>query len=263
MMDLVMGHAARVQNYERWLDVANSSSGVQYQVDGVTYTREYIASNPADVIAIRIASDKKGSVSFRVSLRRGDTPSAASEPDSVVMTGDCGGDLPIKYAVGARVVATGGNVSVSGHQIDCSGADEALIYVTAWTDVRQTNPSGKVLSDLRALTRSFHDLQQEHEKDYRALYERSQFSFGASSADQRALSTAQRIAAMSTTYDPELAVLFLQFAKYLLISSSRRGTLPSNLQGVWNPDGKPMWGSRFTININLRGYLVPPTIEGS
>lgn len=254
-MSIVMGHGSRVQGYERWLDVDESTSGVQYSVDGVSYTREYIASHPTDVIAIRVASSQAGSVSFSAAIRRGDNRSKASAADTIVMTGDSGGDLPIKYAAGIRVVAASGNVSVSGSQIECTGADEAWIYFTAWTDVRQANPSARVLSDLKGVTRTYQDLREEHRKDYQALFRRAEFSFGASSAAQRSMSTAQRIDAMSKTYDPELAVLFLQFARYLLISSSRRGTLPANLQGIWNPDGKPMWGSRFTININLRRYL--------
>jgi len=66
------------------------------------------------------------------------------------------------------------------------------------------------------------------------------------------MTTADRVAAMSKTYDPEFAATFLQFARYLLIASSRRGLLPANLQGIWNSETRPMWGSRFTININLR-----------
>jgi alpha-L-fucosidase 2 len=253
-MDLVMAHPPAVEGYERWLDVSDATSGVYYTVGGVKYSREYIASNPANIMAIRVVADQVGAVSFSISLRRGSTVSTGSGNDTIVMTGDSGGNNPMKYAVGARVLASGGTVTVSGNQVNCAGADEAWIYITSWTNFRQSDQRGKVISDLQAITQPYAQIRIAHVNDYQAIYERSKFNFGASSSAQKSRSTSQRIAAMSQTYDPELAVLFLQFGRYLLIASSRTGTLPANLQGIWNPDGKPMWGSRFTININLRTY---------
>jgi len=251
-MDLVMAHASAVGDYERWLDVSDATSGVYYTVGGVSYSREYIASNPANVMVIHIMASQAGAVSFSISLRRGSTVSTGSGSDTIIMTGDSGGDDPMKYAVGARVVASGGTVSVSGNQLKCTGANEAWIYVTSWTNFRQSDQRGKVLSDLQAITQSYAQIRTAHVNDYQAIYGRSEFNFGASSSAQKSQSTSQRITSMSQIYDPELAVLFLQFGRYLLIASSRTGTLPANLQGIWNPDGNPMWGSRFTININLR-----------
>ena len=253
-MDLVMAHAAAVGNYERWLDISDASSGVYYTVGNVSYSREYIASNPANITAIRITASQAGAVSFSISLRRLTTVSTTSGNDTIIMTGDSGGNDPMKYAVGARVVASGGTVSVSGSQVKCTNADEAWIYITSWTNFRQSDQRGKVLSDLQAITQSYTQIRTAHIKDYQEIYQRSTFSFGSSSSSQKSKSTSDRIKAMSQTYDPELALLFMQFGRYLLIASSRTGTLPANLQGIWNPDGKPMWGSRFTININLRMY---------
>ena len=251
-LDLVMAHETTVANYERWLDVEDATSGVYYTVAGVTYSREYFASNPENIIAIHIAANRANSVSFSISLRRGSTVSTGSGSDTIIMTGDSGGNDPMKYAVGAKVVASGGTVSVSGNQVKCTGANEAWIYVTSWTNFRQSDQRNKVLSDLQAIKTPYNDIRTKHVSDYQKLYGRSQFNFGTSSSVQKSKTTSQRIAAMSQTYDPELAVLYLQFGRYLLIASSRKGTLPANLQGIWNPDGKPMWGSRFTININLR-----------
>jgi alpha-L-fucosidase 2 len=262
-MVLIMNHGAAVQGYERWLDVSDATSGVYYTVDGVTYTREYVASKPADVIAIRIAASKPGSVSFSLSLKRGGATSKASGSDTVLLTSDSGGDLPIRFASGARVVPIGGTVSASGSQVTCTGADEAWIFVTAWTTVRQSDPSSRITKDLQAVTKKYPDLRADHVKDYQSIYQRSDFNFGASTSSQKALTTAQRISGISQVYDPELAVLSLQFARYLLISSSRRGTLPANLQGIWNSEENPMWGSRFTININLRKLRNPArVVEG-
>jgi alpha-L-fucosidase 2 len=254
-MDLVMVHDLAVEDYERWLDVGDATSGVYYTAGGVSYSREYIASNPSNVIAIRIVASQPGAISFSISLRRGSTVSHSSGNDTIVMTGDSGGNDPMKYAVGARVIASGGTVSVSDNQVKCTSANEAWIYVTSWTNFRESNQRARVLSDLQTITQSYAQIRVAHVHDYQAIFERSKFNFGSSSAAQKSKSTSQRIKAMSQTYDPELAVLFLQFGRYLLVASSRTGTLPANLQGIWNPDGKPMWGSRFTININLRKCL--------
>jgi alpha-L-fucosidase 2 len=262
-LDLVMAHGSTVGNYERWLDISDATSGVYYTVGGVSYSREYFSSNPANIMAIRIAASEAGAVSFSISLRRGSTVSQGSGNDTIIMAGDSGGNNPMKYAVGARVVASGGTLSVSGNQVKCAGATEAWIYITSWTNFRQTGQRGKVLSDLKAVTQSYVQIRNAHVNDYQGIYQRSDFNFGSSSSTQKSKSTSQRITSMSQTYDPELAVLFLQFGRYLLIASSRTGTLPANLQGIWNPDGNPMWGSRFTININLRTSLTHESLSGN
>jgi len=251
-MDILMGHDSKVSNYERWLDISDATSGVYYTVGDITYNREYFASNPENLIAIHITSNHANSVSFSLSLRRGSTVGTGSGKDTIIMTGDSGVNDPMKYAVGARVVASGGTVTVSGNQVKCTGANDTWIYVTSWTNFRQSDQRGKVLSDLQAINSSYESMRTKHVSDYTAIYGRSQFNFGTSNSVQKSKTTSQRIQELSQTYDPELAVLFLQFGRYLLIASSRLGTLPANLQGIWNPDGKPMWGSRFTININLR-----------
>jgi len=251
-MDLIMGHDSTIGNYERWLDISDATSGLYYTSGGVAYSREYIASNPENIIAIHISANQTKSLSFSISLRRGSTVSTGSGSDTIVMTGDSGGNDPMKYAVGARIVAPSGTVTVSGNQVKCTGANEAWVYVTSWTNFRQSDQLSKVLSDLQAIKTPYDTIRSKHVSDYQAIYRRSQFNFGNSSSAQKSKSTSQRISAISQVYDPELAVLFLQFGRYLLIASSRIGTLPANLQGIWNPDGKPMWGSRFTININLR-----------
>jgi alpha-L-fucosidase 2 len=98
------------------------------------------------------------------------------------MVGDSGGNLPMKYAVGARVVSSGGNVSVSDNQVKCTGANEAWIYLTSWTNFRQSDQRSKVLSDLQAINQSYEDLRMDHINDYQAIYGRSKFNFGTSSS---------------------------------------------------------------------------------
>jgi alpha-L-fucosidase 2 len=254
-MSIVMSHGSSVSNYERYLDTADATSGVYYTAGGVTYFREYISSAPAGIMAIRVAASQAGAVSFSVNMARGNTQSSAATSDTITISDNSGGNSPMTFTAGVRVVTTGSSkatVSTSGNKVTVSGADEAWIFVQAWTDYRQSNQKSKVLSDLAAVTESYPDMRSAHVADYQSFFNRASFSFGSSSSSQKGMTTAQRISAMGSTYDPELALLFMQFGRYLLISSSRNGTLPANLQGIWNSETNPMWGSRFTININLR-----------
>ena len=179
----------------------------------------------------------------------------------MIMSGNSGGNSPMTYSVGARVITTGGTVSAKGTAVTCTGADEAWIYITAWSSFRQQDPTSQVLADLSAVAKKdYHSIRQAHVKDYKNLADRVSMSLGSSSPAQRAMTTTQRAINCATTYDPELIAMYFQFGRYLLISSSRQGTLPANLQGLWNPLDEPIWGSRFTLNINLRKFRLPPLI---
>ena len=256
-IELNMNHSATVQNYQRYLDVNESTAGVYYTVGGVTYLREHIASNPDDVIAIRIASDTAGAVGFTLHLRRGSSLnrwedySQKAGNDTVVIGGGSGGVGAILFAAGARVLTSGGTVQVIGDTILVNGADEAWIYWTAWTDVRSPDSKASVLRDLSNV-KPYPDVRSAHVADYQSYAGRVSLDLGTSTAAQLANTTSQRLSALSKVFDPQLAALYFQFDRYLFISTSRKGTLPPNLQGIWSQDLDPQWGSKYTININLR-----------
>ncbi|KAJ5625064.1 hypothetical protein N7510_001373 [Penicillium lagena] len=258
-LTLAMDHTETVTGYERWLDIEEATAGMYYMSDDVEYTREYIASNPDDVIAIHITASQPGSVGFTIHLDRGASLNrfeAYSEPldnNTILVGGGSDGVTGIDWSAGARVVSSGGSVYTLGDYVFCSGADEATIYFTAWTTFRQPNPQNAVLSVLtKAAGKSYSSIRETHVADHQKYMSRVSLNLGNSTAAQKAMSTPQRMAAINNTmFDPELAALYFQFGRYTLIATSREGSLPPNLQGIWNQDMDPEWGSKYTININL------------
>lgn len=255
--------------YERWLDVADGTSGVYYTLRGVQYEREFIASEPAGVIAMRLRASKPGALSFHLHLDRGDPSLNRWEDltkkvgsDTIIMAGASGGFHPVSFATGAKIVSSDGKVSTIGDYVFCKNATEAWVYFQAWTSFRRENPYACVLADLDAVqTQSYDDIRVAHVADYQSYFNRTTLSLGTSTEEQRNMTTRARIQALAnSTFDPEVACLYFDFGRYLLIATSRAGTLPPNLQGIWNSDLDPEWGSKYTININLQMNYWPSLV---
>lgn len=258
-----MNHTGSVDSsgYERWLDLNDSVAGVFYTVGGVPFMREYVASYPDDVIAVHFTAGESGALSFNINLQRGESLnrwqdySEHTDQHTVVIGAGAGGTDGIQYAAGARVVATGGSVYALGENVFVQGADEAILFFTAWTSFRKSDPKSAVLATLAATAdTTYAAVRERHIADYTALQGRVALDLGTSSAQQKSLATAARMEALAQAFDPELAALYFQFGRYLLISTSREGTLPPNLQGIWCISQDPMWGSKYTGNINLGEY---------
>ncbi|KAH8169707.1 alpha-L-fucosidase 2 [Sarocladium implicatum] len=258
-LQIAMAHGeAEYTRYERWLDVEEAVAGVYYEIDGVSYTREYLASNPEDIISVRISASKPGAVAFRVHLRRGTSLNRFQDygekvgSDTVVMGSASGGVDGIAFVAGAKVVASGGSVKTIGDRIIVEGADAATVYFTSWTSYRKDNLRASVLGDLdRASKKAYGTVKEDHVKDYQSLAGRVELNLGVSTSEQKAGTTLERMGNLAESFDPELVVLYYQFGRYLFISTSRDGYLPPNLQGLWNDESDPFWGSKYTININL------------
>jgi alpha-L-fucosidase 2 len=262
-INLSQNITGNVTDYERWLDLADATAGVYFVNSNISYQREYLASNPADIIAIRLNASEPGSINFRIhfgrdesSLNRWQDFSEGLNGDTTIMGASSTGPNPISLTAGARIVASGGKVSTIGDYVICEGADEAYVYFSAHTTYRTPDTRSAVLRDLAVFTPdSYDDIRFAHVADYKGYYDRFQLDLGSSSANQTSISTTERMSAIRPKkFDPELAVLYFQYGRYLLIASSREGSLPPNLQGNWNENFDPMWGSKFTININLRKF---------
>ncbi|KAM6540371.1 hypothetical protein FALCPG4_002089 [Fusarium falciforme] len=252
--------------YERWLDISDGTAGVYYEANGVSYQREYLASKPADVMAVRLTTSKPGSLSFYIKFQRPSNQqnrfvetAYAENGDTIISTFNSN---QIKAVFGARLTLKGGSKRQIGDQIVVTNADEALIYIDMRTTVRERDPLSTVRKILaRAVSSSYSQTRESHVSDYQKLYERASLSLGTSSDEQKALTTAKRRQALAQGgFDPELFSLYFQFGRYLLISSSRPGTLPANLQGIWNNALDPSWGSKYTININIQMNYWPAEI---
>jgi len=254
---LTFPHASTsVSDYKRELDLTTAISKTTYVSNGVRYTREYFVSQPDQCLVVRITSDKKQSITFQAGLRSSHKQSAIRviDPTSLGLSLQVK-DGALKGTSILKVNATGGKTKVKNGQIHISGANEVVLYLTAATNYKNfkdvsANAAALAKADMdRLVQQNYSGLLQNHLKEYQQYFNRLSLTFGNS--PQSAIPTDQRIEQFAQNNDPAFAALYLQYGRYLLISSSRPGTRPANLQGIWNDLLTPPWGSKYTTNINL------------
>lgn len=250
LCDLFMRHEGRMQpeNYRRELDLSQGVARVSFEADGARYQREYIASAPDGVLAVRLSCSERARISLYVNLmRRPYDPGTRITPDGRLLMQGRATDGGMEYDCMVEVRAEGGTVSRAGDCLHISGADAATIYVTSDTDFRSAFPEAACARRLDA-ARGYAELRAAHVADYRALYDRVCFSLAGPASP---LPTDARLKALREgARDEGLKALMFNFGRYLLISCSRPGSMAANLQGIWNDSFAPPWESIFTININ-------------
>ncbi len=249
------GHDGAV-DYRRELDIERAVTGVAYTVDGVKFRRELFASYPDNVIVVRLTADQPGKLTFRASL---DTPhegaEASATADEIRLDGQVeNGETRFQARLLVRPEGAAATTAVDGATIEVQDADSAtLLVVGASSFVNYQDISGdpnarNEATIERLAEKSYDELLAAHERDYRELFDRVTIDLGTSDAAARP--TDQRLKAFAEQDDPQLAALFFQYGRYLLIASSRPGSQPANLQGIWNNLQKPPWECKWTININ-------------
>jgi len=248
------------QSYRRSLDLDGAVASTRFKVRTVTHLREVIASAPDRVIAIRLSTDApKGSVTVNISLTTPQDAEVMVEgDDTLVMRGigpaQHGVPGGIRFETRVRVQRTGGRQTTGRDGIRIEDADEVVLLVATATSYRRFDdirgdPSAIVRADIAAASaKGWQALLAAHQADHRKLFRRVAIDLGRSPAAD--LPTDQRIARSGELDDPALAALYYQFGRYLLIASSRPGTQPANLQGIWNERTAPPWESKWTLNIN-------------
>lgn len=263
---IVFQGQSSAKNYERWLDLEDGTAGLYYTAGSTTYKREYFASNPMGLIAVRLTASTAGSLNFYIRFQRPSNQQNRFAEESLAENGDTilSSFLAnqISAVFGARVHNIGGSRRQIGDAIQVTGADEAWIYLDMETSVREHNLKTEVRKKLGvAIASTYPDIRAAHVADYQSFSNRTSVDLGESSSDQKALATdARRNSLGSGAFDPELFALYFQYGRYLLISTSRAGTFPPNLQGIWNNDFNPAWGSKYTININLQMNYWPAEV---
>ena len=296
--------------YSRSLDLDTAIATTRYKIGDVTYTREVFASFPDRVIVARISGDKPGSVSFGATFV---SPlknfKQTAHDDTLVMEGRAGDyqkttreywlpdqihasyrtpindvDVPGVIVAQGRVRAKndGGRLSVDARGLTVENADAVTLIISAATNFNNFqdvsgDPQARASATLEAAAKkSYDELKAAHLADYQALFRRVSIDLGQTPA--AALPTDKRIPHFAKGEDPDLAALYFQYGRYLLISSSRPGGQPANLQGLWNGanfltgeldmsgrgyHGSPMgpaWGSKYTVNINTEMNYWPAEI---
>ena len=249
-IDFPAAVGAQIGGYRRELNLDQAVTEVRYGHDGVQFTRTIFASAPAEALVVRLTANKLGSLTCAVELTRGrDATVTAETPVRLVLTGTTpfGG---VRFATVLEARAEGGRVMVDGSRLRIESADAVTLVVTAQSTFRHADPLALARTQAEAAAgQPWTSLRAAHVADYQKLYRRVSLDLGA---DASASSTTdERLRRVKAgTADPALAALFFQFGRYLLISSSRAGTLPANLQGIWNESYKPAWFGDYTININ-------------
>jgi alpha-L-fucosidase 2 len=238
-----------VEGYRRELDLATGVATVRYNADGLEFEAQAFASAPANVLAFRFRARGKRRLNFHAYLRRRPFDGAVLRRDGLVGILGQAGPGGVKFAAAmARRDEEGGHIL--GQSLCFDDAETATIYVAAASDFRGESPETACAERLRAaLSRDHEALHEEHVADFRRLYVRVWVRLG----DAGDLPTDERLRRVREgAADPALQALQFQFARYLTISSSRPGSLPMTLQGIWCESMTPIWNSNYTINVNLQ-----------
>ncbi|KAL2940640.1 Alpha-L-fucosidase 2 [Bienertia sinuspersici] len=270
------------QTYHRELDLDTATVTVNYSVGDIKFTREHFASNPDQVIVTKISSSKKGSLSFTVYLDSKLHHHSYTDKNQIIMEGSCRGkripprtdevdDSPkgiqFSMVLNLQIGGESGVIhNIEDQKFRVQNADFAVIRLVASSsfDGSFTKPSdskkvptSEALNLMNSISNlSYTALYTRHLDDYQKLFHRVSLQLSKSSKnvdkDNKTASTADRIRSFKTDEDPSLVELLFQYGRYLLISSSRPGTQPANLQGVWNKDVEPPWDGSPHLNINLQ-----------
>jgi alpha-L-fucosidase 2 len=255
--------------YKRWLNLENGITAVSYKSNGITYQREVFASAPDQVIVIRLTADKSGSISFKANLRgvRNQTHSNYAtdyfrmDPygqDGLILTGKSadymGVEGKLRYEARIKAVNEGGTITTNGVDLIVSKADAVTLYFAAATNfVNYKDVSGNPHQRVEDVLinwaiKSFTSILNEAVIDHSSYFNRVSLKLPVSA--QSFLPVTERIKRIQSSPDPAMTALSYQFGRYLMIASSRPGTQPANLQGIWNDNMNPSWDSKYTTNIN-------------
>jgi alpha-L-fucosidase 2 len=254
-----------VTDYRRELDLETAVAGVRYRVGDTTFARRVFASQPDQVIVMRLTADHGRRISFTATL---DSPhpgprTRAVDGDQLVLRGQVeeGG---LRFEARLRVAADGGKVALRDDGVTVEKADTVTLLLAAATSFRNNHdigadPAERCAAALHdAWFKAFGTLLGRHEGDHGQLFRRVALDLGTSPA--AALPTDERLKAAARADDPQLAALYFQFGRYLLIASSRPGGQPANLQGLWNDQLRPPWDSKWTVNINTEMNYWPAEV---
>ncbi len=256
-----------IQNFKRSLDLETAVQSVEFSSNGINYTREVIASYPDNVLAVNIRADKKESINIRIHIDGRDDYFDNNSPvsdDEIFYYGGMGGEDGINFASYFKVIPTSGTVKRWGSYIKAEKCDEITILISCQTSYRYEDYKKEAKNDIEKASKlSFDNIKERHIRDYKKYYDRVRLQLVDNSEGKSVLPTDERLENVKNGgRDNKLIVLYYNFARYLMIAGSREGTLPLNLQGIWNKDMWPAWGCKFTININTEMNYWPAETAG-
>ena len=258
---LEMGPVTAASEYRRDLNLDTGVARVSYVVDGVRYTREVIASYPDQVIVIHFQADRRGKLNFTARLKRNGATTTSAASGRLVMRGE----LELQYEAQLQAAVSGGKVVLEPDALRIENANEATLLLVGATSYKNpgditADPAARCEAALKAAARkSYRALLAAHTADHQRLFGRVQLDLGKSDAVTKP--TNERLQAVRDgATDPQLVTLYFQFGRYLLMGSSRPGSLPANLQGKWCQHYNAPWNSDYHFNINLQMNYWPAEV---
>lgn len=268
------GHE-HVDGYRRSLDLDTAIARMQYKLGGAAFTREVFASHPARAIVMALEASDPKALHFSIQLTspHQESQSEASDEKTLELTGRVadvrtpeGQTLPsaIRFAAQLRVLECDGKVSAADGRLAVKNASHVVLALTGATNFvnfRDTSadPVARAAADMKMLDgKPWEEMRRDHVADYQRLFRRVSIDLGPQPAQD--VPTDERVLASKETPDPALSALFFQYGRYLLIASSRSGSQPANLQGIWNAELAPPWDSKYTTNINAEMNYWPAEV---
>ena len=256
---------AKVTGYKRTLSIDKAISVTEWNRAGVNFKEEVIVSAPQQAIVIRLTSSKAKALNFDLSLSRKENATFSAQGNGLTMTGQLpggNGDKGILFAAYAKAISSTGKITAKSNALTVNGATECLIVISAATDMNWPNvmqrgaaplPVAKKYVDA-ASKLSWLALKTEQRKDFQAYYNRCKIQLGETEDPAiAALSTEERLVRFAKgERDVTLPALYFNFGRYLLISSSRPGGLPANLQGIWAEEYQTPWNGDYHLDINVQ-----------
>jgi alpha-L-fucosidase 2 len=268
---------ATVMDYRRDLNLDTAVASVSYTADGVHFKREIFSSPMDQVVVVRLTADKPGQISFTAGMTTPQKASVIPEgTNTLVLKGVNGSSSGIhgalKFESRVAVLTTSGKISTDADKISVAGADSATLLITAATSYKNYRD---VSGDPEAITKNqiagaykkwwngnvadgIDTTLADHIAAHQKLFHRVELALGTNEPPDSP--TDERIENFKNGNDPQFAALYFQFARYLLISSSRPGCQPANLQGIWNDSMTPPWECKYTININTEMNYWPADV---
>ncbi|MDR3236748.1 MAG: glycoside hydrolase family 95 protein [Prevotellaceae bacterium] len=248
----------QVEKYYRELDITQAVASTRYTVKGVDYVRETFAALGGDVIVVRLTASQKGKIGFAAHFASPQNSRTLAQDDRLTLTGISGSqeglEGKVEFTAYAKIVPENGTLAVHGDTLTLANADAATLYIAIGTNfVNYHDLSGDADAQASehlqaAVQKGYKQLRKTHIANYRRYFDRVQLDLGVTDSIHKP--TDVRIREFAQANDPQLAALYFQFGRYLLISCSQPGGQPANLQGIWNDQMQAPWDSKYTTNIN-------------
>ena len=262
---------SRATDYRRDLELGDALAHVSYGRNGVKFQREYFSSHPAEATIARFTADKPAAYTGSIELADSHGAKIVANGNRITAAGTLANGMKFEWQV--LVVNQGGSAAAvsdtNSTRLEFKDCDSFTLLIAAGTDYvfdyanhyHGEDPHARVTKQIEAAAnKTYEDLKSVHLADFQALFNRVSADFGKSSAAQTRLPTDQRKLEAFKTVDPGLEALLFQYGRYLLISCSRPGGLPANLQGLWNDNNSPAWHSDYHANINVQMNYWPAEV---